>query len=68
MDALAQGGGVAVRSPQGNTPLIAAAQKGHTNICGLLLAYGSNVNDVDPNTNHTALHLAATFHSVDKLR
>ena len=58
--ALAQGGRVTVRSPQGWTPLLAAALKGHTDICGLLLAHGSNVNEVDPDTKHTALHMAAS--------
>ena len=38
VDALAQGGRVEMRNPEGVTPLIAAAQAGHTDICGLLLA------------------------------
>ena len=59
VDALAQGGRVAMRNPQGGTPLIAAAQNGHTDICGLLLAHGSNVNEVDLETKSTALHQAA---------
>ena len=54
-DALAQGGRVAMRSPQGCTPLIAAAQKGHTDICGLLLAHGSDVNEVQLKSKQTAL-------------
>ena len=58
--ALAQGGRVTVRSPQGWTPLLAAALKGHTDICGLLLAHGSNVNEVVPVIKTTALHKAAT--------
>ena len=58
-DALAQGGRVAYRSPQGFTPLFAAAQNGHTDICGLLLAHGSNVNELVSNIKFTALHLAA---------
>ena len=58
--ALAQGGRVTVRSPQGWTPLLAAAREGHTDICGLLLAHGCNVNEVDPDTKHTALHMAAS--------
>ena len=58
--ALAQGGRVTVRSPQGTTPLLAAARNGHRDICGLLLAHGSNVNEVVPDTKQTALHLAAT--------
>ena len=59
--ALVQGGRVTVRNPQGATPLIAAAQKGHTDICVLLLAHGSNVNEVQPVTKQTALHLAAIY-------
>ena len=59
VDALAQGGRVAMRSPQGGTPLIAAAQNGHTDICGLLLAHGSDVNEVDTKTKQTALFRAA---------
>ena len=59
MAALAQGGRVAWRSPQGFTPLLAAAQIGHTDICGLLLAHGSDVNEIGPNTKFTALHNAA---------
>ena len=57
--ALSQGGRVTVRSPQGFTPLLIAAQNGHTDICGLLMAHGSNVNEVLPGSKHTALHLAA---------
>ena len=57
--ALAQGGRVTVRDSGGSTPLIAAAAKGHTDICGLLLAHGSNVNEVQLVTQGTALHLAA---------
>ena len=37
--ALAQGGRVAMRSPQGATPLLVAAQNGHSDICGFLLAH-----------------------------
>ena len=55
--ALAQGGRVTVRSPQGGTPLLVAAQNGHTDICGLLLAHGNNVNDVDPLCKNTALQI-----------
>ena len=57
--ALAQGDRVTMRNPQGATPLLVAAQFGHADICGLLLAHGSNVNEVDPDTKHRALHLAA---------
>ena len=59
VDALTQGGRVSVRNPQGFTPLSAAAKYGHTSICGLLLAHGSDVNDVRPQTRDTALHEAA---------
>ena len=57
--ALAQGGKVNMRSPQGFTPLLVAARNGHTDICGLLLAHGSNVNEVKPDTKQSALHIAA---------
>ena len=60
ISALAQGGRVTVRNHQGFTPLLIAAQNGHTDICGLLLAHGSNVNEVKPDIKHTALHLAAS--------
>ena len=55
VDALAQGGRVAMRSPQGFTPLLAAAQNGHTDICGLLLGHGSDVNEVQLKSKQTAL-------------
>ena len=45
MAALAKGGKVNDKSAEGATPLIVAAQKGHTDICGVLLAHGGNVND-----------------------
>ena len=57
--ALSRGGRVTVRTPQGVTPLIAAAQNGHADICGLLLAHGSNVNEMKPLVKHTALHFTA---------
>ena len=59
VDALAQGGRVAMRTSQGGTPLLVAAQNGHTDICGLLLAHGSDVNEVQLETKLTALHEAA---------
>ena len=59
VDALAQGGRVSVRNFQGATPLLVAAQNGHTDICGLLLARGSDVNQMEPTTKMTALHCAA---------
>ena len=58
MAALAQGGRVAWRNQQGGTPLLVAAQNGHTNICGLLLAYGSDVNEMQHKRKFTALHYA----------
>ena len=61
MATLAQGGRVAWRNRQGFTSFLVAAQKGHTDICGLLLAYGSDVNEMKPNTKNTALHLAAMY-------
>ena len=61
--ALGQGGRVTMRSTEGFTPLLVAAQKGHTDICGLLLAHGSDVNEVEMETKSkdqlTALHFAA---------
>ena len=62
--ALAKGGRVSMRipmvgSPEGATPLLVAALGGHTEICGLLLAHGSNVNEMMPDTKNTALHFAA---------
>ena len=36
-----------------------ATQFGHTDICDLLLAHGSSVNDIEPKTMYTALHIAA---------
>ena len=49
--ALAHGGRVTVRSPKGFTPLLFAANRGYTDICGLLLAHDSNVNEVHPDTS-----------------
>ena len=61
MAALAQGGRAAWRNDQGFTPLLAAAKKGHTDICGLLLENGSDVNEIHPVTKYSALHDAAGF-------
>ena len=57
--ALAQGGRVTPRSHDGFTPLLIAAQEGHTDICGILLAHDSNVNEVEHEAKATALHYAA---------
>ena len=59
MAALAHGGRVTMRSHQGGSPFLAAAQRGHTVICGLLLTHGSNVNEMDSETWWRALHFAA---------
>ena len=48
-----------MRNHQGFSPLLAAAQYGQTDICGLLLSHGSNVNEVFSETNWTALHFAS---------
>ena len=58
--ALAQGSRVTVRDHQGFTPLIVAARNGHLETCGLLLAHGSNLNEVLPDTKQSALHIAAS--------
>ena len=46
--ALSQGGSVYVRNHQGISPLWAAAQRGHAEICCLLLAHGGSVKDWGP--------------------
>ena len=62
MAALTQGGCVAMRNQQGGTPLLAAAQSGHTDMCGLLLENGSDVNIRIPE-GFTPLLAAAQFQS-----
>ena len=59
--ALAQGGRVSVRNGdfEGVTPLLAAALNGHKDICGLLLAHGSDVNEMTLETKRRSLHHAA---------
>ena len=57
--ALTQGGRVSFRSSDGRTPLLVAALNEHSDICRILLAHGSNVNEVDSLTKDTALHNAA---------
>ena len=59
MAALEQGGRVTFRtdfrtSDFAYTPLLVAAGNGHTDICGLLLAHGSDVNELEPNSMQTA--------------
>ena len=56
--ALALGGRVTTRK-DGWTPLIGAAQQGHTDICWLLLAHGSKLEEKEFGTENTALHEAA---------
>ena len=47
-------------SPEYQHPLFKAACLGHADICGLLLAYGSNVNETSPDAKKvTVLHSAA---------
>ena len=49
-----------MRNPQGGvTPLLVAAQNGHTDICGLLLTHISEANEMEPKTKRTALYYAA---------
>ena len=56
--ALALGGRVTTRK-DGWTPLIGAAQHGHTDVCWLLLAHGSKLEEKEFDTENTALHEAA---------
>ena len=49
-----------MRSPQGFTPLLIAAQEGHSKICSILLAHGSDVNEEYLKSKLTALQLAAS--------
>ena len=46
---------------QGYTPLLVAAQYGHTEVCELLLANGSDLEEKMPDTLFTALHYAALY-------
>ena len=43
----------------GFTPLLAAVQKGHTEVCELLLEAGCDVEEREPDTLFTPLHYAA---------
>jgi len=57
---LSQGARLDTRDDQGFTPLLVAAQRGHTEVCELLLEKGkANIEDTTP-TGNTALNLAAT--------
>ena len=56
--ALANGGRVTTRK-DGWTPLIGAALHGHTDVCWLLLAHGSKLEERDFGSENTALHEAA---------
>ena len=55
---LSQGGRVDARE-QGFTPLLAAAQRGHTEVCELLLDKGSDLEESSLRAHYTALHYAA---------
>ena len=57
---LAMGARVDARE-QGFTPLLVAARFGHTEVCELLLANGSDLEERDPSNQDTALHIASTF-------
>ena len=48
-------------SPEYQHPLFKAACLGHADICGLLLAYGSNVNETSPDAKKVTV-----LHSADK--
>ena len=56
--ALVNGGKVTTRK-DGWTPLIGAAQHGHTDVCWLLLAHGSKLDEREFGSENTALHEAA---------
>ena len=60
---LSQGGRVDARE-QGFTPLLVAAQYGHTEVCELLLANGSDLEEREPKAQYTALHSAAISNGV----
>ena len=59
--ALCNGASTSWRNSQGFSPLLAAARNGHTDICGLLLKHGSNVNETHSISKSTALHFAAQY-------
>ena len=64
---LSQGARVDARE-QGWTPLLVAANYGHTKVCELLLDNGSDLEEKYPLTQHTALHLAALYGHESLLR
>ena len=43
-------------TPYGFTPLLRAVSIGHSDVCELLLANGSDLEEREPDTQHTALH------------
>ena len=58
---LSQGGRVDFRNKQGFTPLLIAAQEGHTDVRELLLAKGSDLGERIHGTQQNALHFAAAY-------
>ena len=55
---LSEGGRVDARD-QGFTPLLAATDEGHAEVCKLLIEKGSDLEESDTDTQYTALHYAA---------
>ena len=58
---LSQGARVDTRNKNGFTPLLSAADEGHTEVCELLLENGSDLEESESDTQMTALHLAALY-------
>ena len=58
---LLKGAMVDFRNKKGFTPLLAAAQRGHTEVCELLLEKGSDLEESESSAQYTALHLAAIY-------
>ena len=56
---LSKGGRVDTRTKNSFTPLLAAAQEGHTEVCETLFEKGSDLEESSPITQMTALHYAA---------
>ena len=66
---LSKGARVDTRDNQGFTPLLAAAEKGHTDVCKLLLEKGSYLEESEPDaTQFTAMHYAAIYGQVSLLQ